>query len=383
MMNVVTSNALTGEIVRESVGKTATRRDTASTATLSTLDISEDLSMSQGSLKGFRDDEVDILIDMITKEVAKKMSKASKTNNDDETSQTSKLSAGDSSLSQNSGSVDMDAIAELILESLHKSTTAAGNSSCRSDEIKSSLSREFREQSAKDVWHPDFWCADVLDFEDGAFESSTLPLRSSDGRLSSFGSTISDFSSSIEKEASSPDDDDCSVISELSSLTGVFSEGITRQRKSASSSDTIVKLIVPPKEIEKESLVTVRFDKLTVREYEQILGDNPACTSGPSLTIGWSYTELGPLPIDDFESLRSRRRSSRNLVLSRSVREKILRRAGYLNNEITEGVRRVNKARVERRQTVNNLESHQIMEEAIESAAKKMKSLLFLSRKKR
>lgn len=47
---------------------------------------------------------------------------------------------------------------------------------------------------------------------------------------------------------------------------------------------------------------SVSFADVNIREYERILGDNPSCTSGPPISLGWGYSpEPIKLSVDDFE----------------------------------------------------------------------------------
>ena len=44
----------------------------------------------------------------------------------------------------------------------------------------------------------------------------------------------------------------------------------------------------------------VSFDQVSVREYNIELGDNPSCSMGPPLTIGWEFDYIGSVNLDEF-----------------------------------------------------------------------------------
>ena len=46
----------------------------------------------------------------------------------------------------------------------------------------------------------------------------------------------------------------------------------------------------------------VGFGNVQVRQYEQVIGDHPHCSSGCPLTLGWAYVQDEPESIADFES---------------------------------------------------------------------------------
>ena len=68
----------------------------------------------------------------------------------------------------------------------------------------------------------------------------------------------------------------------------------------------------------------VSFSHLQVREYAITLGDNPSVSSGPPVTLDWSYDpQEKTAPVDAFEAVRIRRPSS-HLVLSDRQRSRML-----------------------------------------------------------
>jgi hypothetical protein len=118
----------------------------------------------------------------------------------------------------------------------------------------------------------------------------------------------------------------------------------------------------------------VRFSTVQVRQYERIIGDNPSCSSGPSISIGWNYDKNRIITesIDDFEYKHScLRLVDEEMILSRHEREQLLSDLGYSKSKIAEAVRKNIKEKTKRRQTVNNLNAMP-MEQMLENVAKKL-----------
>jgi hypothetical protein len=123
----------------------------------------------------------------------------------------------------------------------------------------------------------------------------------------------------------------------------------------------------------------VSFSSIELRLYERVLSDNPACSTGPSIGIGWRYHDTSvTLDIDEYEiSREGQGRSVGELHLSRSAREQLVREWGYTDREIAANIRERNRVRFGRRQTANNLGAERL-EEAIESLRNKVKKASFL-----
>lgn len=74
---------------------------------------------------------------------------------------------------------------------------------------------------------------------------------------------------------------------------------------------------------------SVQFSNLIIRTYSLTLGDHPFCSSGPALTLGWSYSPTHiQVKVDEFENVRSPRRNFRQLTLDPAERRKMLVEAG-------------------------------------------------------
>jgi hypothetical protein len=126
---------------------------------------------------------------------------------------------------------------------------------------------------------------------------------------------------------------------------------------------------------------SIKFDHVEVRYYERVISDNPSVQSGPAIGIGWRFTRGKRVDVDEWEFQKSSVRKSTELVLSRAERELILREAGCTRKEIAEMVRATLKVKNQRITTVNNLSAAGI-EEAVETAKKKVASMLMFGREK-
>lgn len=76
----------------------------------------------------------------------------------------------------------------------------------------------------------------------------------------------------------------------------------------------------------RKSHRSVSFDSIFVREYDRVLGDNPACAKGPPISIGWQYESKDSLPLEVYEQTKPSGRTKRQLHLSASRRKTMLLR---------------------------------------------------------
>jgi hypothetical protein len=223
-----------------------------------------------------------------------------------------------------------------------------------------------------DIWHPNFW-------NEAAGENSAdsdVFAGMGDGMARPMQSSLGDL-------------DDDSVLSDISGVTGVFTaspEGRQSDTHIQSSSTkekyelgtaphSIIASKSKPKSKNPVVSFSLRFDKVVVRNYEQILSDSPACAKGPSIGLGWKFVEHD-YDIEAWEMERGRLRQPSELLLKRGQREKLLRDLGYTEKDIAAAVRKGNKIRSQRRQTINNLGVSD-MEEAVENASRRVKTMLF------
>jgi len=140
----------------------------------------------------------------------------------------------------------------------------------------------------------------------------------------------------------------------------------------------------PPRQVQVETREPkISFDSVEIRSYQRVLGDNPSCSSGPSLSIGWEYDEklTVSMSIEEYEREKPHRLVDLEMILSRREREEMLLELGYTQSQIATNVRLNIRIKNQRRQTVNNLGVSSV-EEAVEQASRKVKKLLHLGKKK-
>lgn len=126
---------------------------------------------------------------------------------------------------------------------------------------------------------------------------------------------------------------------------------------------------------------TVSFQNVQVRYYQRILEVNPGVTNGPAIGIGWNYMVGEQISVDQWEVQRGTIRTPDDLVIPRKKREQILQDEGYSQKDIAEAMRSITKAKNQRRTTIHNLGMKPV-EEAVESAARRVKGLLSFGKKK-
>lgn len=128
----------------------------------------------------------------------------------------------------------------------------------------------------------------------------------------------------------------------------------------------------------QKSPTKVQFSTVDIREYEMEIGDNPSCSRGPAITLGWKVTKCELYrSVDAFDCKRANTRKDKahRLIMSRQERELMLLENGFSRFEIADSVRKIIRTKNQRRQTVNNLPIARF-EEAIESAGRKVKKML-------
>mmetsp|Transcript_14710 Transcript_14710/g.22427 ORF Transcript_14710/g.22427 Transcript_14710/m.22427 type:complete len:350 (-) Transcript_14710:450-1499(-) len=112
----------------------------------------------------------------------------------------------------------------------------------------------------------------------------------------------------------------------------------------------------------------IRWGNIEIREYERTIGDNPSCSGGPPLSLGWEYDrDVEILPIEEYEELRPDRRTHFQMLVPKQVRNDMLLKEWKVPKAFFVQQMRTNtRIRNQRLQTVSNLGKIEIVEEFIQ-----------------
>jgi hypothetical protein len=120
---------------------------------------------------------------------------------------------------------------------------------------------------------------------------------------------------------------------------------------------------------------SVSFASLSIREYNIVMGDNPSCSYGVPISLGWNYQQHDAVPVSvtSADIPKPRRRSK--LLLSYNTRRQLLKEAGYKSTELRSCIRQVNKIKNERAVTELFLAA-QPLEDAMETVVHRVSNLM-------
>ncbi len=80
----------------------------------------------------------------------------------------------------------------------------------------------------------------------------------------------------------------------------------------------------------------VTFKTVEFHSHALILGDNPAVSIGLPVSIDWKAVESVILDLDEYETSRPPRRDMCSLILSKTMRVRMLLKEGYARSHMTE-----------------------------------------------
>lgn len=112
----------------------------------------------------------------------------------------------------------------------------------------------------------------------------------------------------------------------------------------------------------------VKFGTVEIREHPITVGDNPGGFRGPPLSIEWKAQNRIKMSLEEYEKDRPPRRSGSQMNIPFTVREDMLREAGFSRGELREAQRDVNIARRHRRRTIEVMKLapiHEISERVV------------------
>ena len=122
----------------------------------------------------------------------------------------------------------------------------------------------------------------------------------------------------------------------------------------------------------------VTFDKINIRSYSMELGDNPSCSSGPPLTISWSFDDHASVSVDEFEHNRPPRRSACQMVIPDAYRSELLQEKGYSLSQIIKATKEVDLDRDKRERSSKS--NNGKIEEVFEKTNRKLKRIFIRRR---
>jgi hypothetical protein len=119
----------------------------------------------------------------------------------------------------------------------------------------------------------------------------------------------------------------------------------------------------------------VNFDTIQFREYNLALGDNPATTNGPPLSLDWYYQDTEAVLVDDYEESRPPRRITQQMILPGKVREDmLLSQTKTTKMQITRMVSQVRSSRHQRRVSVA-MQDFEEWQEALEFLSRRWRRM--------
>jgi hypothetical protein len=129
---------------------------------------------------------------------------------------------------------------------------------------------------------------------------------------------------------------------------------------------------VPSEDLPSTQARRVQFLAVEIREYSQTLGDNPSVSYGPPISLDWEYDSLTPIPLDDFEAGRGKRRNLRQMMLNYYQRINVLQHIlGFSEKELNAAQKAAEKIKGQRAMTKATLGVSKL-EEAWQSTRRKM-----------
>lgn len=96
----------------------------------------------------------------------------------------------------------------------------------------------------------------------------------------------------------------------------------------------------------------VTFSSIQLRTYYITLGDHPNCKFGAPISISWEYHQCNDMSVNLYEQCRGERRKMKKLYLNSSCRRKLLKRAGFSIEEISDAINEVQLIRLMRQESV-------------------------------
>lgn len=134
---------------------------------------------------------------------------------------------------------------------------------------------------------------------------------------------ICDDGGNDHQDEEKKEDEEDQISSNANSSSPVVAERITKKTRESQKIEEPASTIDQPKTKPRRK-TTIQFSTVDIRTYDRIIGDNPACKSGPPITFDWNYVQKEPMDINEFEDTRLPRRTRKHLSLNFTTRRNIM-----------------------------------------------------------
>lgn len=113
--------------------------------------------------------------------------------------------------------------------------------------------------------------------------------------------------------------------------------------------------------------MSIQFDRISIREYRVVCGDNPSVSTGPPVQLDWANIDHYNGSVDEFEDIRGgQRRVQTEMRLPETLRWQMLQHFGHSKEEIEECTKKASISKRQRFQTMATSEAFPALEENIE-----------------
>mmetsp|Transcript_9670 Transcript_9670/g.22210 ORF Transcript_9670/g.22210 Transcript_9670/m.22210 type:complete len:205 (+) Transcript_9670:91-705(+) len=130
----------------------------------------------------------------------------------------------------------------------------------------------------------------------------------------------------------------------------------------------------------RRNVVTTRgvsFDSVDIRSYDRCVGDNPSCSNGAPLSLGWNYSESS-IDLDEYEMERSSLRTRPELVGKAQRFNILIHEWDIEERELKASRKETRKVQKQRKQTLSRDKTIETINAKLEQTKSLGKRLRFI-----
>jgi len=111
---------------------------------------------------------------------------------------------------------------------------------------------------------------------------------------------------------------------------------------------------------------SVSFHEVQVHEFAQWLGDNPSCSEGPPIALSWDCVHSKVLKVDEYETMRGRRRREQELITCVHQRTNVIKWClGYTDLDIRQQEAQILKIRKRQEASVRRYRQKMMLKDIV------------------